>query len=400
MKFPLYIAKRYLFSRGSTQAINIITAIAAVGIVVGALSLFVVLSAFDGLKSLHLEHTSIADPDVKVSPAQGKFFDITETQKQQIAKLDGVVSFSSIVENQVILNFKQKRQNATIKGVDANYPKVIAVDSILDYGDWIGDKDFYVVLGNQISNALSLGINNYETPLDLVMPKAGKGQITNLLEAFKTEKVVVSGIYQLTNEMDQKYVFTHINLARGLLNLDKNKVSHIELRLSSQANYGYIRTRLEEIFGSTIIVKSRIQLNDAMYKMLNTENLIVYLLFTLVLIVALFSLIGAMIMMIIDKKRNLQTLHKLGASLKKIRLIFFLQGMLMTILGGLLGVFLGVILIQIQQASGLVMITPTLAYPTQLSFLNGIIVLATLYVLGVIASSIASLSIKKEILVD
>ncbi len=398
MKFPLYIAKRYLFSRGSTQAINIITAIAAVGIVVGALSLFVVLSAFDGLKNLHLEHTSIADPDVKVFPAQGKFFDITEAQKQQINAIEGVVSFSSVVENQVILNFKQKRQNATIKGVDANYANVIAVDSILDYGDWFSEKEFYVVLGNQISNSLSLGINNYETPLDLVMPKSGKGQITNLLEAFKTEKVIVSGIYQLTNEMDQKYVFTHIALARGLLNLSKTKVSHVELKLLSQANYQYIQTRLNEIFESKVIVKSRIQLNDAMYKMLNTENLIVYLLFTLVLIVALFSLIGAMIMMIIDKKRNLQTLHKLGANLKKIRLIFFLQGMLMTVLGGLLGVLLGVFLIKIQQSSSLVMITPTLAYPTKLSVLNGIIVLSTLYVLGVIASGIASLSIKREIL--
>ncbi len=400
MKFPLYIAKRYLFSRGSTQAINIITAIAAVGIVVGALSLFVVLSAFDGLKNLHLEHTSIADPDVKVVPVQGKFFEITAAQEQKIKALEGVVAFTKIVENQVILNFKQKRQNATIKGVDANYAKVIAVDSILDYGDWFSEKEFYVVLGNQISNALSLGINNYETPLDLVMPKPGKGQITNLLDAFKTEKVVVSGIYQLTNEMDQKFVFTHIDLARRLLSLNNTKVSHIELKLSPQANYSYIQTRLEEVFESKVIVKSRIQLNDAMYKMLNTENLIVYLLFTLVLIVALFSLIGAMIMMIIDKKRNLQTLHKLGASLKKIRLIFFLQGMLMTVLGGLLGVLLGVVLIKIQQVSALVMITQTLAYPTKLSFLNGIVVLATLYILGAVASSIASLSIKKDILVS
>ncbi len=388
-----------MFSRGSTQAINIITAIAAVGIIVGALSLFVVLSAFDGLKNLHLEYTSIADPDVKVYAAQGKFFEFTEAQKQQIASIKGLTSFSSIVENQVILNFKQKRQNAIIKGVDANYVNVIAVDSILDYGNWFDGKEFYIVLGNQISNVLSIGINNYETPLDLVMPKAGKGQITNLMDAFRTEKVIVSGIYQLTNEMDKKYAFTSITLARKLLNLDKNKVSHIEARLAPDANYGFIRTRLTEILGPDVVIKSRIQLNDAMYKMLNTENLIVYLLFTLVLIVALFSLIGAMIMMIIDKKRNLQTLHKLGASLKKIRLIFFLQGMLMTILGGLLGVFLGVILIKIQQATSLVMITPSLAYPTKLNFLNGVIVLGTLYVLGIIASSIASLSIKKEILV-
>ena len=398
MNFPIYIAKRYLFSKGSTQAINIITGIAAVGIVVGAMSLFVVLSAFDGLKELHLQYTSIADPDLTVFPNSGKFFTISEDQKKQISSTEGVISYAEIVENQVLLNYKQKRLSAILKGINTNYSKVIATDSLIEYGSWFPEKEYFVVIGNQISNQLSLGINNFENPLDLYMPKPGKGQITNPVNAFKREGVVVSGIYQLTNDLDQKYVFGHINLARRLLNLSTDQVSNLELKLTPNADYNQINKKLQEIFENKIYTKNRIQLNEAMYKMLNTENLIVYLVFTLVLIVALFSLIGAMIMMIIDKKKNLQTLYKIGASLKKIRLIFFFQGILMTVLGGLLGVLIGFVLIKLQQLTSIIMITSLMAYPTKLSIYNAFVVLATLYVLGIIASSIAAFSIKKELI--
>ena len=311
-----------------------------------------------------------------------------------------MVSYAEIVENQVLLNYKQKRLSAILKGINTNYSKVIATDSLIEYGNWFPEKEYFVVIGNQISNQLSLGINNFENPLDLYMPKPGKGQIVNPINAFKREGVVVSGIYQLTNDLDQKYVFGHINLARRLLNLSNNQVSNIELKLTENADYNKINQKLKEVFENRIYTKNRIQLNEAMYKMLNTENLIVYLVFTLVLIVALFSLIGAMIMMIIDKKKNLQTLYKIGASLKKIRLIFFFQGILMTVLGGLLGVIIGLILIKLQQSTSVIMITSMMAYPTKLSVYNALIVLITLYILGVIASIIAAFSIKKELVAN
>ena len=400
MNFPIYIAKRYLFSKGSTQAINIITGIAATGIVVGAMSLFIVLSAFDGLKELHLQYTSIADPDLTVFPSSGKFFSLSEAQKKELSNTTGIISYAEIVENQVLLNYKQKRLSAILKGINPDYSKVIATDSLIEYGSWFPEKEYFVVIGNQISNQLSLGINNFENPLDLYMPKPGKGQITNPINAFKREGVVVSGIYQLTNDLDQKYVFSHINLARRLLNLPADKVSNIELKLATNVNYEQVSEKIQKIFGNKVYTKNRIQLNESMYKMLNTENLIVYLLFTLVLIVALFSLIGAMIMMIIDKKKNLQTLYKIGASLKEIRLIFFFQGILMTILGGLLGVFIGFVLIKLQQTTSAIMITSIMAYPTKLSFYNALIVLITLYILGVLASSIAAFSIKRNLIAD
>lgn len=304
------------------------------------------------------------------------------------------------IENQVILSFKQKKLNATIKGVNKNYAKVIPVDSLLVFGDWHFNKDHFAVIGNQIGNTLSLGVGNFENLLELYMPKAGKGQITNPIDAFRREGVVVSGIYQLTNNLDQKYVFITIDLARKLLNLPQNKVSHLELKLEDEANYEQVSEQVAAVFNNTVFTKNRIQLNDAMYKMLNTEHLAAYLLSTLVLIIALFNLIGSMIMMISDKKQNLQTIYKIGASVKNIRSIFFLLGILITILSGITGILLGFLIILMQQQFELVMITPILAYPTQLSITNALVVFATLLVLGFVASTIASLVIKKEVVAE
>ena len=397
MKFPFYIAKRYLFSSGSAQAINIITGIAATAIVVGAIILFVVLSAFDGLKDLHLEFTSIADPELKVFPKEGKFFTFTDSQKEQITAVNGIMAYAEIVENQVLLSYKEKKQNATIKGIDTNYSKVIPTDSLLVFGDWHFGKDHNVVVGSNISNNLSLGINNYETLLELYMPKPGKGQITNPVDAFRKEGVVVSGLYQLTNDLDQKYVFTNMSLARRLMNLPDEKISNLELKLNKNANYEAVTNELQRIFDNKVLIKNRMQLNDGMYKMLNTEHLAAYLLSTLVLIIALFNLIGSMIMMISDKKKNLQTLFKLGTDVRSIRFIFFFLGMLITLLSGIVGILLGVLVIFLQQQLGLVMITPVLPYPTKLSIINILIVFSTLVVLGLIASTIASLVIKRDL---
>lgn len=389
-----------MFSKGSTNAINIITGIALLGIIVGAFILTIVLSAFSGLKELHLQFTSVTDPQIKVFPVKGKFFTFSESQKQQLQQLEPVAHFSEIVESQVFLNYKDKKQYAILKGTDSNYAKVIPTDSILAYGNWDLDQSYQVVLGEQISFALGVGINNVVHPLELYMPKAGKGQITDPTKAFVSESVNVAGIYQLATEMDNKYVFSNIGLARKLLNLENTKVSNLEIKLTPTANESEVREALLSIFSNQIYIKNRAQLNDATYKMLKSENLMAYLVSTLVLIVALFNLVGAIIMMIIDKKKNLQTLYKMGATLTSIRQIFFLQGMLMTIIGGLIGVSLATAIMFLQKKYSLVMITYNIAYPVAWRTSNVFIVFLTLFVLGIIAALIASSTIQKSKIIN
>jgi lipoprotein-releasing system permease protein len=223
-----------------------------------------------------------------------------------------------------------------------------------------------------------------------MVPRPGKGQITNASQAFNKESVIVTGIYSVNEELDSKYVFTNIQFARDLLQIEEGQVSAIELKVDPSVDLEVIRNEIGGVFDNKVIIKDRAQLNETLYKMLNTENLAVYLIFTLVLIIALFNVIGSIIMVILDKRENIKTLHNLGATKTSIRNIFFLQGSLMTIVGGLLGLFFGLILIYLQLQYNFVMITPSLPYPVKIKAENIILVFLTISVLGISASYIAA----------
>jgi len=398
VNFSLYIAKRYLFTRSSNNAINIITGIAATGVVLGALSLFIVLSGFSGLKDFSLQFTNVFDSDLKVLPAKGKTLTFTSYIEDKINNIRGVEAYSKVIQERIFLQYRGKNHIALIKGVDENYKNVNPVDSILFLSEWFTPNQNEVVIGLGISSKLSLGVMDYSDLLEIYVPKPGKGQILNASNAFTKKGVVVSGMYQINEELDSKYIFSDIEFARSLLNLDSNKISSIEFKFLPNYSEDDIRIQLKEIFSEEIILKNRIQQNDALYKMLNTENIAVYLIFTLVLIIALFNVIGSIIMMILDKRKNIKTLYSLGAKISDIRKIFFLQGVLMSTLGGLLGIFLGIIIVFIQMKFEFVKITRSLAYPVKLDLSNIIVVFATITILGIIASKIASSRVREKLL--
>lgn len=401
MNYPLYIAKRYLFSKSSNNAINVITVIAAIGVVVGAMSLFIVLSAFSGLKDFSLQFTNVFDSDLKMVPASGKTIQFTEAISKKLEETEGIETFSRIIEERAFLQYKGKNHIAYIKGVDSNYVKVIPVDSILFLSKWFEPGRNEVVIGTNTSLKLSIGINDYTNLLEIYVPTPGTGQITelNIDKAFNRERVVVAGFYEVNEDVNSKYVFSDFELARSLLALDKEVVSSLEFKLSPEADEAEVKELLTEVFeGQEVLIKNRIQQNDALYKMLNTENIAVYLIFTLVLIIALFNVIGSIIMMILDKRKNIKTLYNLGATLRKIRKIFFLQGTLMTTLGGMLGILLGVIVVWLQLKLPFVYITASLPYPVKLKLINVLVVFATISLLGLIASRIASGRVKESLL--
>lgn len=401
VNFSLYIAKRYLFSKSSNNAINIITIIAAIGVVVGAMSLFIVLSGFAGLKDFSLQYTNIFDSDLKIIPASGKTFSLTPNGEQEIKKIKEIEAYSKIIEERVFLQYKGKSNIAYIKGVDASYDLVNPVDSILFYDSWFVPNQNEVVVGIVTANKLSMSTRDYGNPLEIFVPRPGTGQINALdpSQAFTKENVVVSGIYEVNEDLNSKYVFSDIDFARSLLKLDSTQVYSVEFKLASNASEELAREKLQAIFSEDIIIKNRIQQNDALYKMLNTENIAVYLIFTLVLIIALFNVIGSIIMMILDKRKNIKTLYNVGANLKDIRRIFFLQGTLMTTLGGALGIFLGVLAVWAQLQFEFINITATLPYPVKLKPLNILIVFATITILGIIASKLASSRVREKLLV-
>ena len=398
MNISLYIAKRYLFSKSKNNAINIITGIASLGIIVGTLSLFVVLSVFSGLRDFSLSFTNTIDPDIKIIPLKGKSFFITPKQEKEIAAIEGVASYSKVVEERVLFLFDGKEQVTYLKGVDSKYSNTNTISKNLFSGNWLHPKTAEVVVGYGISQKLSLGLFDFNNALEVYVPRKGKTVIESEAEAFNKSTLIPVGIYAVNEDIDGKYVFSDINLAQELLDYKSNEVSGIEIKISPKGNETSIIKKISSVFDANVEIKNRAQLNATLYKMLNTENIAVYLIFTLVIIIALFNLIGALIMMILEKKSNLKTLYNLGAEISDLKKIFLLQGGMLTFFGGILGLVLGIIVVAIQQYFKLIMITESLPYPIIFNFQNVLIVFGTIVSLGLMSSIIASSRISKKLL--
>jgi lipoprotein-releasing system permease protein len=397
LSFALYIAKRYLRSASKSKAINIINRIASLGIIVGAMALFVVLSVFSGLKEFSLSFSSAFDPDLKLESSQGKSFAISPAQEKQLHAIKGIKSHSKIIEERVLFRFDGKEIVTYIKGTDAQFGQVIPQKKLVYQGNWITPLSNEVVVGYGICQKLSLGLYDFNNPLEVYVPRPGKGAIDNPDEAFNKTTLAPVGVYAISEDLDSKYVFANLDLVQALLEYPQNRISSIEIKLTPQADEAAINKQIQVIFPN-IRIKNRAQLNDSLYKMLNTENVAVYLIFTLVIIIALFNLIGALIMMILDKKNNLKTLYNLGTPVRDLRRIFLWQGSLLSVFGGLFGLLLGILLVLLQQQFQFIMITPTLAYPVVFTLENAVIVLATISVLGITASWIASSRVSKKML--
>lgn len=398
MNFPLYIAKRYLFSKSKNNAINIITGIAAVGIVVGAMALFVVLSVFSGLREFSLSFSNDFDPDLKGTAVTGKFFSLTSQQEQNLTQIPGIASYSKVLEERVLFFFDGKEQVTYLKGVDNKFTQTNVVEQNVVNGKWLKPNTIEVVIGYGISEKLSLGLYDFNNPFEVYVPRKGKGVIESEAEAFNKARLIPVGIYAISEDLDQKYVFCDLTLAQELLELQPNQLSGIEIKLKPNADEAAVMKQVSDLFQNKIQIRNRAQQNATLYKMLNTENIAVYLIFTLVIIIALFNLIGALIMMILDKKSNLKTLHSLGSDIKDLKKIFLLQGSLLSVFGGLIGLVLGMVIVIVQQQFKWVMITESLAYPVVFSLQNVAIVFATIVTLGVVSSWIASSRVSKKLL--
>ena len=368
------------------------------GIIVGAMALFVVLSVFSGLKVFSLSFTNDIDPDLKISSILGKSFLISPDQESKIKKIEGLASYTKIIEERVLFIFDGKQEVTYLKGVDANFNQVNAIETKLFNGQWLKPDTYQVVVGYGIAQKFSMGLLDFNRQLEVLVPKPGKGAIENPEQAFNKTDVIPVGIYAISEDLDSKYVFADLGLAQELLEYKTNQVSGIEIKTKTGADESAITEQLQTIFNNKITVKNRAQLNESLYKMLNTENIAVYLIFTLVIVVALFNLIGALIMMILDKKGNLKTLFNLGTEIKDLRKIFLLQGTLLSVFGGIIGLAVGIIIVLLQEYFQLIMITPTLAYPVIFSIENVLIVMGTIVTLGFIASLIASSRVSKKLL--
>jgi len=398
LNFPFYIAKRYLVSTNSNNAINIITIIATLGTIVATTALFVVLSGFSGLKDFSLSFLKAADPDIKITAITGKTFIFSDSLAHKLNQELTIVGYSKVLEERAFFNYRNKEHIAYIKGVDNNYLDVVRMDTTLIAGKWLNpDFPYGVVVGNGIANKLSLGID-YLDPLTIYVPKPGTTydiDISSLVSSIETRS---TGVFAIIDDLDSKYVYAYLPIAQELLNYPLNRISAIAIKLQDEIEAAKFAQTLQDKIGSAYKVQTRAQLNAVFYKMLNTENLVLYFIFTLVLIIALFNIIGAIIMMILDKKSNLKTLLNLGVGVNDLKRIFVYQGFLLTLFGLVVGLILGIILVFLQDRFQLFMINEVLAYPVAFTIENVLLVIITMIVLGYLAARIASSRINESLL--
>lgn len=390
MSVVLKIAWRYFFSKSGQTVINRINSIALLVIIVATSALMIVLSAFSGLKDFGLSFSNIFDPDFRIIPKLGKTISLDSSKIHRLEKVDGIKAFSPILEEKVFLSFKEKNQVAHLKGVGLDYLNVIRADSLVYVGEWLVPESNAIVAGYGIGADMDLGVYDYGSFLNISIPR--KNLNSSLRQnPFYTQQAVTIGLYQISEDIDKKYIFSTLDFARDLLQYPQNVFSSIEIKASPEANSKDLKKKIQKIMGDSVQIKDRTQINTALYKMLNTEHLAIYLIFTLVLIVALFNVVGALVMMILDKKPQMNILKAMGITQHQLGQTFFLLGMMIVLFGGIIGLVLSSVLILIQQWDPFINIPGTsLAYPVKWEFENILIVMGTLLLLGSLASAWAS----------
>ena len=397
MRFPLYIASRYFFTRSKQSVINIINYIALSVVLIATAALLIVLSAFTGLKDFGLSFSNVFDPDFRVEAVQGKVLEVDSVGLASMKQLDGILAVSGIIEDKVFLNYRDKNHVVYLKGVDSTYQKVIESNRFLSSGAWFSKELDEVVIGGGVAQVLSLGVYDYNDFLVLTVPKKS-ASATQLKEPFINKTALVSGIYSISEELDKKYMFSNLSFARDLFQRKGNVYSSLELKVAPNLNRKQLEEQLQALLKTPIRIRSRTELNAALFKMLNTEQMAIYLIFTLVIIIALFNVVGALIMMILEKRPQLKVLYALGVQPKEIRLIFFYLGGMISWVGGGLGIVLGTTLVLLQRYFPFLYVPGTnFPYPVRLEFRNVAMVLMLLLVLGGLASAWATAQVGKRI---
>jgi lipoprotein-releasing system permease protein len=397
VRFPLYIASRYFFTRSKQSVINIINYIALSVVLIASAALLIVLSAFTGLKDFGLSFSNVFDPDFRVEAVQGKTLQIDSITFASVKQLDGILAVSGIIEDKVFLNYRDKNHVVYLKGVDSSYQNIIESDRFLSSGSWFSKELDEVVIGGGVAQVLSLGVYDYNDFLVLTVPKRS-ASATQLKEPFINKTALVSGIYSVSEELDKKYMFSNLSFAQTLFQQKENTYSSLELKLAPDFNRIQLEEQLRALLKTPLRMRSRTELNAALFKMLNTEQMAIYLIFTLVIIIALFNVVGALIMMILEKRPQLNVLYALGVLPKEIRLIFFYLGGMISWVGGGLGVLLGTCLVLLQRYFPFLYVPGTnFPYPVHLEFQNVAMVLFLVFVLGGLASAWATAQVGKKI---
>ena len=380
--FPYQLARKYVFSGKNAIEVNVISWIAFLALGFVTACLFIIFSVFSGLESINLQFYSDINPELKISPQKGKVIFVDEDFNQKLNKIqdiNGVKTISKIVEERAFIRYKDKQHIVTIKGVDANFNQIFHLDTMVKIGNPLEPEyPDEIVIGSGVSSHLSLYANSTD-PVLLYVPKPGTGLITDEADAFNRVQAFNTGIFFI-NDRYEEFVFANIALAQRLLDYDAAQISSIEIKAENE-DINELKSNVQQILGANFLVQTRQEIDAAFLKMMNTENLIIYLIFVLVLIIASFNLAGSIAILILDKRQESKTLQSMGFSNLQLRKTYFATGMLITIYALIFGLVIGTLIAWIQNQFNLVMVSPTVSFPVKFTVKTYLI--TTFSVLGI-----------------
>ncbi len=358
MNFPFYIARRYLFSKKSHHAINVISGVSVCGIALAALALVCTLSVFNGFQDLVATMFTAFDPELKITSTNGKVFDSEDERIQLLRQMPEIEVFSQSLEDNAMVQYKGRQAMVVIKGVEENFNQLTAIDSILyGRGEWRLQDEVvdYAVPGIELVSILGTGIR-FLDPLEVYAPKRGvKINVANPVSSFQSDYLHSSGLVFAVNQQqyDASYILTSLSFARNLFQYD-TEVSSIELKLKANSDIDAVKYRITKLLGDDFLIRNRYEQQEDTFRIMEVEKLISYLFLTFILLIACFNVIGSLSILIIDKRDDIVTLQNLGADNRMVSQIFLFEGCLISFLGALVGVILGVFLCLLQQEFSLI----------------------------------------------
>ena len=395
MNFPFFVARRYLFSKKKTHAINVISLISVIGVAVATMALVIVLSVFNGFHDLVASFFTNFDPQLKVVPVEGKTVPADDPILTKISHFPEVDVATGTVEDMALAIYNGKQAMVTIKGVDDNFPQLTHITEIL-YGD--GQFQLhtanlqYGTPGIRLAQTLGLGAN-WKGYLKIYAPqREGQLDMTDPQSGFVVDSLISSGVVFSVNQgkYDKSYIVTSLGFAQNLFN-QQGMVSALELRLKPGSNFESVKARMQQVAGKKYQVLDRFEQQSDTFKIMKVEKLMAYIFLTFILIVACFNIIGSLSMLIIDKKDDVVTLRNLGASDKQIRRIFLFEGRLISVFGAIFGILLGLLLCWLQQQYGFVKMGSSdgtfvvNAYPVSVHYSDVLLIFLTVIATGWLA---------------
>ncbi|MGB4772056.1 MAG: FtsX-like permease family protein [Chitinophagaceae bacterium] len=385
-------AWRYFKAKKSTNAINIISSVSVLAILIGTAALIIILTAFNGFESLVKSLYSSFYSDLRVSPQKGKIISLTEEQIKKIRSMPGVKAASLVAEDRALLQNHELQTVVVVKGVDDEYPKVSNLPTKLVRGRYeLGTAEQpRAVMGVGIENAIGVLADRMLMPLTVYMPRKGITDMQNPLEALSEGMLVPAGSFAVQMEFDNKYVMTNLDFARQYLSYGPDEYSSVELATDQQERIPEIKQALQQMLGTAFKVEDRFEQNRTLYTTINLEKWAIYSIFTLILLVASFNMVGALSMLVLEKKKDIQVLRAMGASKSLIMKIFIAEGLVLAGIGALGGVLLALLLYYLQVNYKLVPLQGDSFlidyYPVKLVWRDFVLVVTTALAIGFLAS--------------